>query len=410
MSRPLLAYGALLTVLWASAFAGGILLFRATGPSDAIERAADAHGYNLLAWEVRHLPEKWLYKIGGLVRHRSAEEDEAVLRRYFSVVADIQRLERDPSAEASLEAAEDERAALENRVEDIIEGRVTSILRDQGLTMGPPPFTELGVVFPPVDFEFDAPPRVLVISPRDRIEYARSYLLTPGLSLDAVLQIESQAEAGNVGEEGVSALVVATSGISTYPSVVSSLDSYESLIDTVFHEWLHQYLAFYPLGRSYFSGSQTRTLNESVANIAGHELARLYLQRYPHPSPPAPSAPPALGPSPTPSPTPSFDFTKEMRDLRLRVEDLLDQRRITEAETLMARKRDEFEAHGYHIRRLNQAYFAFHGSYADTPGSIDPIGPKLQALLQRAGSPGEFVRLTRTITSTEALDRLLDAS
>lgn len=404
MSRPLLAYSALVTVLWASALAGGILLFRAAGPSDAIERAADAHGYNLLAWEVRHFPEKWLYKIGGLVRHRPAEGDEAVLSRYFSAVADIQRLERDVAVGASLGAAEGERAALENRVEDIIEGRVTAILRDQGLTMGPPPFTELDVVFPPVDFEFDAPPRVLVISPRDHIEYARSYLLTPGLSLDAVLQIESQAEAGNVGEEGVSALVVATSGVSTYPSVVSSLDSYESLIDTVFHEWLHQYLAFYPLGRSYFSGGETRTLNESVANIAGHELARLYLQRYPHPPTPAPSAPP------TPSPTPSFDFTKEMRALRLQVEELLAQRRITEAETLMASKREEFQAHGYYIRRLNQAYFAFHGSYADTPGSIDPIGSKLQALLQRAGSPGEFVRLARGITSTEALDRLLDAS
>ena len=43
----------------------------------------------------------------------------------------------------------------------------------------------------------------------------------------------------------------------------------------------------------------------------------------------------------------------------------------------MEEKRQFLAANGYYIRKLNQAYFAFHGSYADTAGSIDPIGPKL---------------------------------
>ena len=40
---------------------------------------------------------------------------------------------------------------------------------------------------------------------------------------------------------------------------------------------------------------------------------------------------------------------------------------------------------GYNLRKLNQAYFAFHGSYALSPASIDPIGPQLRQL--RAASP-----------------------
>jgi nucleoside-diphosphate-sugar epimerase len=40
---------------------------------------------------------------------------------------------------------------------------------------------------------------------------------------------------------------------------------------------------------------------------------------------------------------------------------------------------------GYPVRRINQAYFAFNGFYAFSPGSIDPIGPKLQTLFEREG-------------------------
>ncbi len=401
MRTAILAYAGLTAALWAAVIGGAVGLYQATGPGDAIEQAASAHGYNLLTWELRHLPEKWLYKLGHIFADQPSDSDE-VLRRYFTLVAEIEDLSRQPGPPPRLAAAEAERASMENMVEDIIEGRVTAILEDEGLTMGPPPFTSMDIVFPPVDFEFDEPPRVLVISPRDRIEYARSYLLSPGITLNTVASIEAQAEQGNVGESGVSALVVDTSGVSTYPSVVSSLDEYESLIDTVFHEWLHQYLLFYPLGRSYFAGSQTRTLNESVANIAGHELARLYFQRFGRLDLAGSAGSPSAGAG-----TESFDFREEMRQLRLRVEELLAQRRVTEAEALMSQKRDEFQRHGFYIRRLNQAYFAFHGSYADTPGSIDPIGPKLQDLLKRSGSPGEFIRRVRGITSAGELDRLL---
>jgi hypothetical protein len=97
-----------------------------------------------------------------------------------------------------------------------------------------------------------------------------------------------------------------------------------------------------------------------------------------------------------------------MRALRQDVEAMLADGRIEEAEALMAAKRDEFEEKGVFIRKLNQAYFAFHGFYADTPASIDPIGPKLQALLDSSGSPGEFVRAASRITSRAELDEALN--
>ena len=408
MRRPLAAYLAHHAILDGLAAGGGLYLFRETGPSDAIEAAADAHAYNVPSWEIRHLPGKWLYKLGHLFRDHDQAQEEETLRRYFSLTQEIGQLERNPEADASrLEKARGERADIENEVEDILEGRVTAVLADQGLVINPPLLSDLDLVFPPVDFKLDSPPAVLVISPRDRIELDREYLLTPGLDLDTVTRIEREAEAAPVdGGKGVSALVVPTGGVATYPSVVPELASYESLIELVMHEWLHQYLVFFPLGRSYFASNELRTLNETVANLGGREMARLFIERY---GSPLPVLSEVEGPAPSPAATRSsnLDFFAEMRALRQRVEELLAAGRIEEAEALMNRKRDEFEAQGIYIRRLNQAYFAFHGSYADTPASVDPIGPKLQTLLEQAGSPGEFVRLAAQLTSRADLDRLL---
>ena len=51
----------------------------------------------------------------------------------------------------------------------------------------------------------------------------------------------------------------------------------------------------------------------------------------------------------------------------------------------MEARRQELVKQGYAIRKLNQAYFAFHGSYAVGTGATDPIGGKLRAL-RAAGS------------------------
>ena len=378
------AYLAVLGPLTALGFLGAFRLYDTYGPDDAAEAAADDHAYDFLSWEVEHFPRKWIYKVRHLFDKRTASEEEAALQKYFT--------------------AEGAQAANEAEVEDIIEGRITAVLEDQGLEMEPPLFSDLGLIFPPVDFELDAPPRVLAVSPRDRIELEHSLLLEPGLGREQFEAIEREAESENGPDTGISAVVVGTGGVATYPAVVSSSHAYEQVVETAFHEWVHQYLAFYPLGRNYFAGSELRTLNETAANLAGEALAAVYFERYPHleaPATPPPSAVPS-GPA-----HPAFDFTKEMRELRREVEEMLAGGRVLEAEALMEAKRQELEQHGYNIRRLNQAYFAFHGSYADTPGSIDPIGPQMQTLLDKSGSPGVFVKLAAGITSRSELDRVL---
>jgi hypothetical protein len=395
---PLLAaYLGLIAAFAATAVAAGALLFHDLSSGDRIDAVANRNADDVLGWELRYFPQKWLYKLatafdGG----RSQADQDALLRRYFELAADINALEQDGTETPALTEARRERDAIENDVEKILEDRIGDFLRDEGFVMNPPLFSDIDLLFPPVDFELDRTPKLLVISPRDRIELDRSYLLTPGLEPETVTAIESEAE-----ETGVSALVVNTGGVATYPSVIPELGSYHEVVETAIHEWLHQYLFFYPLGRSYFRGGETRTLNETVASLASGELADLFIERYGSPSPAPPS------PSSTPS---DFDFRAEMHALRLRVEELLTQGKVEDAERLMAQKRDDFEKHGYYIRRINQAYFAFYGSYANTPGSIDPIGPKLQRLRDRAGSVTEFVRLARGLTSEADLDRLLSGS
>jgi len=394
------AYLSLLAALAAGAVAGGILLFHASGPSDAIEEAADRHAYDVLGWELRHFPLEWLRRLGGLFDGGpNAAEEDAAIRRYFTLSAEILDLERAAAGAGNrLSRAPSERAGLENDVEEALEARLTAFLKEQGLTISPPLFSDIDLLFPPLNLEFDSPPKVLAVSPRARIELDRAFLLAPGLDLAAVTAIEREAEAMPPAE--ISAVVLNTGAVATYPSVIPALAPYGTVIENAIHEWLHQYLVLFPLGRSYFASSETRTLNETVANMAGRELASLFLERYPSPVPSRPA-------SPQPAP---FDFSAEMRALRQRVEELLADGRIETAERLMNDKRDDFERRGVYIRRLNQAYFAFQGSYADTPASIDPIGPKLQELRRRAGSVREFVHLASRLTSEEALDGLLAAA
>src|SRR5574341_1902980 len=305
MRSFVVAYLAVLVLLAALGAIGASQLYDSYGPDDAAEAAGDDHAYDFLSWEVEHFPRKWIYRVRHLFDERTASEEEAALREYF--------------------VADELRADGEAEVEDIIEGRLTAVLEDQGLAMEPPLFADLGLVFPPVDFELDSPPRVLAVSPRDRIELQHSFLLEPGLGRGEFEAIEEEAESENGAETGISAVVVGTGGGATYPSVVSSSAAYEHLVDTAFHEWTHQYLAFFPLGRSYFASSDLRTLNETAANLAGAALAGEYFKRYPQleaqPTP-APTT------APTTSPEPVFDSTKEMRELRKQVEAMLDRGQV----------------------------------------------------------------------------------
>jgi len=403
MLRPVIAIAGLLFLF--GAVAGAFLWLRAGGPSDPISRAAAPFDYDLVGWEWRHLANRWLYKIGHLFDDGpSVEEQNEMVRRYFALADEVASLERDRAAgrlsdEAALDEKRREQQGLENKVEDILERRLTSVLKDEGLTTSLPLFSSVRFVFPPVDFEFDRPPTVLAISPRDEIRLEQAILLRSGLSGRDVSSLEAKTAA-----TGVSSLVVDIEAVAFYPSAIPSDTTYQAAVDAMAHEWLHQYFFFHPLGRSYFDSNITRTLNETAANIGGRELGLLLRERFPL------GEPHAAASAPSPSQEPKIDFRKEMHKLRTQVDTLLDYGKVDQAEALMEERREFLAENGYYIRKINQAYFAFNGLYADTPASGSPIGPKMTELRQLSPSLGDFLRAVSGITSEEELDRLLTQS
>jgi hypothetical protein len=151
-------------------------------------------------------------------------------------------------------------------------------------------------------------------------------------------------------------------------------------------------------------------MNETVARIVGNEIGAQVVQRF-YPE----FAPPPLEPSESKPAEPEddepqgFDFRAEMRETRLRVDDLLEQSKIEEAEAYMEERRQLFWDNGYRIRKLNQAYFAFHGAYADEPGERgeDPVGPAVLQLRDQSSSLQEFLDRVAMLTSFEDLQQLI---
>ena len=92
-----------------------------------------------------------------------------------------------------------------------------------------------------------------------------------------------------------------------------------------------------------------------------------------------------------------FDFRAEMHITRLEVDRLLEGGEIKAAEAYMESRRIFFWENGYQIRKLNQAYFAFHGSYAADPGGAADIegadlGRQLRKLKNSQPSYAAFMR------------------
>jgi hypothetical protein len=116
-----------------------------------------------------------------------------------------------------------------------------------------------------------------------------------------------------------------------------------------------------------------------------------------------------------PTEPPTFDFRAEMHETRVTVDELLADGKIDEAESYMERRRSFFWEHGYPIRKLNQAYFAFYGAYADEPGGAagaveDPVGEAVRALRAQSPSLAVFLKRISWIMSFEQLQRVVEES
>jgi hypothetical protein len=155
-------------------------------------------------------------------------------------------------------------------------------------------------------------------------------------------------------------------------------------------------------------------MNETTASIAGDEIGALVLAAFYPELKPASTLNPSLvlAPFEIPNPTKSiedpFDFRAEMHETRLKTDALLAEGKIEEAEAYMESRRLMFLENGYLIRKLNQAYFAFYGAYADTPGGAageDPVGPAVRALRAQSDSLEDFVNTIAWMTDFEQLKK-----
>lgn len=328
---------------------------------------------------------------------------------YFNLVEQIKGLEAEVNAvnaghktgdlaslEAMLDNLRQQKTAITNDVEEIIAGQIKEVLAEQGIYNPLYNSLKIRVNLPPLLFELEPPPHLLVVSPRDRIESIREIHLQQELSLAAMASMEEQ-----VDELGVSSLVVGLGGIGTYPSFVMDDASLQFTIETAAHEWLHSYLAFKPLGFLYIldltgisPDYDIATMNETVVGIVSGEIADLVMQKYY----------PAYYNIPQPPPEePAFDFNREMREIRQAVDGYLAQGEISQAEEYMEEKRQYLASMGYYIRKLNQAYFAFHGTYADSPTSVSPIGAELKQLRAQRASLKDFLEAAAAMTSRQDL-------
>ncbi len=353
-------------------------------------------------------------KAGAWLRGVSLPPEEGAqireVRRYFALVdeigwlgGEIQRAVAEgkgkPEIEAlekEMEAKEEERRKAENGVEGILRGQVEGILAEEGIVFTLPLLAEL--VFPPVEFEFQTSPHLLVISPRERIETLEKISLFPSMR-----QMEMEGVERQVDSLGVSSLVVPTGGMGSYPPIIIESGSLSYVLGAVIHEWTHNYLYFFPLGQHYSDSQELITMNETVASLVEEELSlelariyypEIYLQKLE-----------AKGEEEKREPE-EFDFNAFMRETRLQVDELLAAGRVEKAETYMEERREELVEKGYYIRKLNQAYFAFHGSYATAPTSVSPIGGQLKELRERSPSLAHFLR---TVAQMRSYQDLLDA-
>ena len=73
----------------------------------------------------------------------------------------------------------------------------------------------------------------------------------------------------------------------------------------------------------------------------------------------------------------------------------------------MEERRLFFVENRYSIRKLNQAYFAFYGTYADTAASVSPIGDQLVRFRSFMPDVGTFVRTVSGVSSYEEFLEML---
>ena len=193
----------------------------------------------------------------------------------------------------------------------------------------------------------------------------------------------------------MSAIILNIGGIAFYPSLIPKDINNNKIIKNIIHEWLHQYFALYNLGQNIYKNNKMLALNETIVSYISEELASNIISK-----------------------TQSTNiksqrinsFNSEIRFTRSITDNLLSKNKIDMAETFMLAQTNKLNYQGYQIRKINQAYFAFYGSYADSPQSISPIYQQLQDLREKRLNIGELVNEIKNISTYEDFRLLLNHS
>ena len=384
--------------------------------SDRIRKYSRRYEFDYVRWELSAIWNKLLNSSSGFVFYLNDYQQRKIIDDYFYSLNTFNQLQQklnNAYSEPQKTADKNRLLRLEVNVdraskimqyhrkiaESVIQYQISQVLRELNLA-------NLGTPFPPVLFQATKLPKQLIISPRDKIFQEKSISLSTDITLVEIIDLENKIE----DSLEYSALVVPIGGVGTYPSMVINSTSLRQIIETVAHEWTHNYLTLRPLGISYSASPQLRTMNETTANIAGDEISQAVIEAYypdlqkKHLISPAYVYASTSGLSSLKSP--DFIFSKEIYQTRVEVDRLLAEGKIDDAEAFMEARRQIFWENGYQIRKLNQAYFAFYGAYADEPFSAagrDPVGDNVRILRARQPTLAAFINKISWMSSYSEL-------
>jgi hypothetical protein len=413
---PTLYWRRLLTALWLCGLASLFIILAAPEwpafqeERHQIETIIGQRHFDFLVWELEALAAKAEAALSGGHNHLDDATRRTFVLAYLNDLeqvreaeAEISRLYADPelsdpqAAAAELQAIVDrQRSTLARHqplVEAIVQQQVAQVLLDEG-------FGLLLQAWPPVLMRMTPLPLLLVVSPRHEIRQEYALPLTHGLDIAERDDIEDFIYT----EVDRAALVVPLGGLGTYPAMIVETTSIGRLAEITAHEWAHHWLSFRPLGIRYAAGPELRTMNETVASIIGDEIGRAVIERH-YPELVPPPTPPTDDVHDAPEQPDRFDLNAALRETRVMVDLMLEEGRVDEAESYMEERRHYLWENGYRLRKLNQAFFAFYGAYADTPGESgdDPIGPAIVAIRANSPSLRHFAETVARITSVDSL-------
>ena len=224
----------------------------------ATQMAVSPHRYDLVRWHAQNFLSKWLHRVVRATPGMGISDAErlAAVERYFQLGHRMNEIK--PQIEA---ASSDRRGRVmptwpcsnprwNGFADSASQSAAMWKRRSSPRSAQPRAHSDWGqwgpLLLPPVDVRLSEPPKVLVTSPRNRIERLEDVLIDPGVTVET----QERVEAAMMADSDLSALVLDIGGVATYPASIHASGDLRWTLHITAHEWLHHYLFFRPLGRN----------------------------------------------------------------------------------------------------------------------------------------------------------------